>query len=160
MRAWLASRATWLAPAAIAVVGVAIAWAFAATVLRHTRPMALPLDESYVYLVHARQLARGELAGASGLWPIVLAPLWLIGARGAALIWVALGLSAALYVATALGVQRLVRAIAGGVAGVVAALLVLGMAAFAASALAGTEAALASALLVAIACGLVAAPPV
>ena len=147
-----------IAPALIGVLGVAIAWTFAATVLRHTRPMALPLDESYAYLVEARQLARGQLAGASGLWSIVLAPLWLLGARGEALVWVAFGLSAALYVATALGVARIVRTIAGGVAGVAAAVMVLALAPFAASALAGSEAALGSALLIAIACGLLEAP--
>jgi hypothetical protein len=163
VRAWLEAvarrRAAWLAPAAIAAVGAAIAWAFAATVLRQTRPLAFPLDDSYAYLVHARQLGRGQLAGAVGLWPIVLAPLWLVGARGQALVWASFALSAALYVATALGVARIVRTIAGGVAGVVAALLLLGVAAFASSALAGTEAAIASAVLVAIACRLLAAPP-
>jgi hypothetical protein len=45
-----------IASGVLALAAVAIAWAFAATALRHTRAMALPLDDSYVYLTYAGQL--------------------------------------------------------------------------------------------------------
>ena len=145
---------------ALAALAVAIAWAFAATVLRHTRPMALPLDDSYGALRCARALARGHACAGEGatLWSLVLAPLWAIGARGPALVWAAFVASIALYVATALGVHRVVRAIAGDAAAVIAALALLGLAAFAGSALAGSEAALAGALLVMLIGALLVAP--
>jgi len=136
---------------AIVVVAVAIAWAFAASVLRHTRPMALPLDDSYVYLTYARQIGRGSgysADAASALWPVVLAPLWTLGARGPALVWAAFALSAALYAATVLGVHRVVERIAGGAAAALAAIMVLAIAPFARAALSATEVAVVSALLV------------
>jgi hypothetical protein len=155
---------------AIALVAIAIAWAFAVTVLRHTRPMGLPLDDSYVYLTYAKQLGRGQpftyapgggdsAGAASVLWPMVLAPLWALGARGHALVWASFVVSAALYVATALGVSRIVQQIAGGVAGVLAPVVLFAIAPFAWTALSGLEVALASALLVTAIRLLLAAPP-
>jgi hypothetical protein len=146
---------------AIAAAALAIAWAFAAAVLRHTRPFGLPLDDSYIYLTYAKQFGRGEpftyfpgggysAGSTSVLWPILLAPFWALGARGHALVWVSFGLCAALYAATCVGCYRLVRAIAGATAGLGAAALVLAIAPLAWTSLAGMEVALASALLVAL----------
>lgn len=143
----------------VALVAIAIAWAFAVTVLRHTRPLGLPLDDSYIYLTYAKQLGRGQpftyvpgggySAGATSvLWPMVLAPFWALGARGHALVWVTFVVSAALYVATALGVSRIVAHLAGGVAGALAPLVLLAIAPFSWTALSGMEVALTSALLV------------
>ncbi len=157
-----------IAAVAIALGAVAIAWGFAATVLRHTRPMGLPLDDSYIYLTYAKQIGRGEpftyfpgggySAGAtSPLWPILLAPLWALGARGHALVWAVFLGSAVLYAATALGVARAVRGIAGG-GGELAAVLVLAVPAFAWAALSGMEVALTAALTVALLALLVTAP--
>src|ERR1041384_6991851 len=102
----------------IALVAVAVAWAFAVTVLRHTRPMGLPLDDSYIYLTYAKQFGRGQpftyfpgggySAGSTSiLWPMLLAPFWTLGARGHALVWVSFSLCAALYAAVAAGCYRL-----------------------------------------------------
>jgi hypothetical protein len=159
----------WAPDLAIALAAVAIAWTFAVTVLRHTRPFGLPLDDSYIYLTYAKQLGRGEpfsyypgggysAGSTSVLWPVLLAPFWALGARGHALVWVSFGLCAALYTATCVGCYRLVRAIAGPVAGLLAAALVLAIAPFAWTALAGMEVAFASALLVAVLILLVRAP--
>ncbi|HEY0477817.1 MAG TPA: hypothetical protein VGD37_09845 [Kofleriaceae bacterium] len=156
-----AARAHRLAAAAIALAAIAVAWGFAVTVLRHTRPMGLPLDDSYIYLTYARQLGRGEpftyvpgggySAGATSLlWPMLLAPLWTLGARGHALVWAVFVASAALYAATALGVYRVVGRIAGRLAGGLAAVIFFGVAAYAWSALSGMEVALTGALLVAL----------
>lgn len=152
----LRSSAPWLA---IAVLAVAIAWSFAVTVLRHTWPMGLPLDDSYAYLASARQLGRGGFAALSGgLWPIVLAPFWLLGARGHALVWVSFVVSSALYVATVVGVARVIEPIGGKRAAVIGAGVTLAIAPFAWAALSGTEVALTSALVVDVIRRLRAAP--
>lgn len=145
----------------IAIVAIAIAWAFALTVLRYTRPMGLPLDDSYIYLTYAKQFGRGEpfsyfpgggysAGSTSVVWPMLLAPFWTLGARGHALVWVSYLLCAALYAATAIGVWRVVARIAGSIPGVLAAMVLLGIAPFAWTALSGMEVAFASALLVAL----------
>ncbi len=156
----LARLRPYLPELAIAAAAIALAWTFAAVVVRHTR-FGLPLDDAYIYLTYAKQLGRGEpfsyypgggySAGAtSPLWPVLLAPFWALGARGHALVWVSFGLCAALYAATCVGCYRLVRRIAGPLAGLVAAALVLAIARFAWTSLAGMEVALARALLVAM----------
>ncbi|MGE0867269.1 MAG: hypothetical protein AB7P03_01815 [Kofleriaceae bacterium] len=145
---------------AIAAVAIVIAWTYAATVLGTTRPMGLPLDDSYIYLTYAKQFGRGEpftyfpgggysAGSTSALWPMVLAPFWTLGARGHALVWVSYVLCALLYALTCVGVYRIVRRLAGELAGVFAAVVVLGIGPFAWSSLSGMEVAFASALLVA-----------
>ena len=149
-------------PHIIAALGaIAIAWAFAATTLAHTRPMGLPLDDSYIYLTYAKQFGRlqpfsyypggGYSAGSTSvLWPMVLAPFWTLGARGHALVWVSFLLCTLLYAATAAGVYQVAARIAGKGAALVAPALTLGIAAFAWTSLSGMEVAFASALLVAM----------
>src|SRR6478609_8103474 len=145
--------------AVIALLAITIAWAFAITVLRHTRPMGLPLDDSYIYLTYAKQFGRaqpftyypggGYSAGSTSvLWPMMLAPFWALGARGHALVWVSFGLCTALYAATAVMSYRLARKLAGELAGIVGGALVLGIAPFAFTSLSGMEVAFASSLLV------------
>ena len=146
---------------AIAAVAIFIAWLFCATTLSHTRPMGLPLDDSYIYLTYAKQFGRaqpfsyypggGYSAGSTSLiWPMLLAPFWTLGARGHALVWVSFGMCAALYALTAVGLYRLGRRLHGEVAGIAAAVIALSIAPFAWTSLSGMEVALASALLVAI----------
>ena len=145
----------------IVLVAAFLVWAFAATVLSVTRPMGLPLDDSYIYLTYAKQFGRaqpftyfpggGYSAGSTSvLWPMLLAPFWTLGARGHALVWVSYGLCSALYVGVALGVWRFVRGAAGEAAGLFAAGVVLCIAPFAWCALSGMEVAFAAALLVAM----------
>jgi len=148
---------------AIAACAIGLAWTFAVGVLHHTRPFGLPLDDSYIYLTYAKQFGRGEpfsyfpgggysAGSTSVLWPMLIAPFWTLGARGHALVWVSFALCAALYAVTLVGCYRLVRELvagrAGHVLGAVCAALVLGIAPFAWTSLAGMEVAFASALLV------------
>ncbi len=149
-------------PAAVIVLlALTIAWAFAVTVLRHTRPMGLPLDDSYIYLTYAKQFGRGQpftyfpgggysAGSTSVLWPMLLAPFWALGARGHALVWVSYLVCAALYALTCLGVYRIAQRIAGRLPATLAPLFLLGIAPFAWTALSGMEVAFASALLVAM----------
>ena len=145
---------------AIAVAALVIAWLFCATTLSHTRPMGLPLDDSYIYLTYAKQFGRaqpfsyfpggGYSAGSTSVvWPMLLAPFWTLGARGHALVWVSFGMCALLYAAVAVGVYRLARDITGELAGIAAAALTLAIAPFAWTSLSGMEVAFASALIVA-----------
>src|SRR5689334_6294447 len=160
--AWLRRSGTRdrLIMAVIAAAAIAIAWAVAVTVLRYTRPMGLPLDDSYIYLTYAKQFGRaqpftyfpggGYSAGSTSvLWPMLLAPFWTLGARGHALVWVSFLACSALYAAVAIGCYRFVRQLAGEVSGVLAAAILLAIAPFAWCALSGMEAAFAAALLVA-----------
>ncbi len=146
---------------AIASAALLIAWLFCATTLGHTRPMGLPLDDSYIYLTYAKQFGRGQpftyfpgggysAGSTSVLWPVVLAPFWTLGARGHALVWVSFGMCAALYAAVCIGVFRLAREITGEVGGVAAAALTLAIAPFAWTSLSGMEVAFASALIIAM----------
>lgn len=157
-----------IAAVLIALAALAVVWAFAASVLAHA-PMGLPLDDSYAYLADARQLARGRLTGdaasagfpvgaMSALWPIALAPLWALGARGHALVWASFALSAVFYAATGLAAGRAVTALIGRAAaplvsraaGLFAALLVVASSAFAWGALSGTEVAICGAAFAAL----------
>ena len=58
-RAAAARLRPFLPEIAIALAAIAIAWTFAAAVLRHTRPFGLPLDDAYIYLTYAKQIGRG-----------------------------------------------------------------------------------------------------
>ncbi|MGE0550181.1 MAG: hypothetical protein AB7O24_08735 [Kofleriaceae bacterium] len=145
---------------AIAAIAFVIAWTYAVTVLGATRPMGLPLDDSYIYLTYAKQFGRGEpftyfpgggysAGSTSALWPMVLAPFWTLGARGHALVWVSYLLCTLLYALTCIGVYRIVRRLAGDFAGALAAVVTLGVGPYAWSALSGMEVAFASALIIA-----------
>jgi hypothetical protein len=108
---------------ALAVVALAIAWTYAATSLRRSTEMGLPLDDSYIYLTYAKQMGSGRpftyfdgssySAGATSLtWPAMLAPLWTLGARGHALVWAAFIWCALLYAWCAVAAYRIARTIA------------------------------------------------
>lgn len=159
----------------LALVAIAIAWTYAATSLRRTQEMGLPLDDSYIYLTYAKQMGAahpftyfdgsGYSAGATSLaWPALLAPFWTLGARGHALVWVAFVLCALLYAWCAVMAYRIAHTLAEGrgtaVAregiGIVAAMIVVSIAPFAWTALSGMEVALTSALLLALIAQLVA----
>ncbi|HLL24524.1 MAG TPA: hypothetical protein VK427_20475, partial [Kofleriaceae bacterium] len=142
----------------IAAVVLAVQFAYATQV--HAGELGLPLDDSYIYLTYAKQFGRGEpftyyrgggysAGSTSVLWPMLLAPFWTLGARGHALVWVSFALCTALYALTLVGVYRIVRVlVASELAGFLAAAMVLGIAPFAWTSLAGMEVAFASALLV------------
>lgn len=142
----------------ICVIGLAQQFAFWTQV--YAREFGLPLDDSYIYLTYAKQFGRAEpftyfsgggysAGSTSVLWPMLMAPFWTLGARGHALVWVSYGLCAALYALTLVGVWRLVKELVqSSIAGLLGGLMILGIAPFAWTSLAGMEVALASACLV------------
>ncbi|HEY4057554.1 MAG TPA: hypothetical protein VGM39_13140 [Kofleriaceae bacterium] len=134
-----------------------IAWAYAATARHAAGAMGLPLDDSYIYLQFARHpfvYTRGFSSGStSALLPIALAPLRWFG------VWGAFVLCLSLFTAVVIGVSVLAKKIAGGAcSSIVAVAIVLGVPAFAWTALSGMDVALTAALLVATACVLAVDP--
>src|SRR5689334_14107989 len=82
--------------AGVVVLVVIVAGLYVHAVRTLAGSFGFPLDDSYIYMTYARQIARGRpftyfdgsgfTAGATSmLWPFVLAPLWAIGFRGNAL---------------------------------------------------------------------------
>lgn len=160
---------------ALAIIAIVIAWTYAATALKRSAEMGLPLDDSYIYLTYAKQMGAGRpftyfdgsgySAGATSIaWPAMLAPFWTLGARGHALVWVAFLLCASLYVGCVVMVSRVASAFAGessrpaGRASVVArealavtaGIVVVAIAPFAWTSLSGMEVALAGVSLLSI----------
>jgi hypothetical protein len=133
---------------AAAIAAVVIGWAYAATARHAAGEMGLPLDDSYIYLQLARHpfvYTRGfSSAGTSALWPIALAPLRWLGVWGAFLACLSL------FAAVVIGVSVLAKKIGGGAcSSIVAVAIVLGVPAFAWTALSGMDVALTAVLLIA-----------
>ena len=95
----------------VAFTGVALVGYYLATSHRLADGFFLPLDDAYIYLTYAKQIARGApftyfdgsgySAGAtSALWPWLLAPLWGLGMRSDTFALGASMLGGATYVAT------------------------------------------------------------
>ncbi len=129
----LALAATpWVLCAAAAIlVGALYAWKLAAN---HVR-MGFPLDDAYIYMTYAKQIARGRpftyfdgggySAGATSmLWPLLESPLWAIGFRGHAFTYAVFGLCVALLGVTLALALAIGRRTLGLVGGVIAALLI------------------------------------
>ena len=154
-----------------AVVLVAVvAGLYVHTVRTFAGSFGFPLDDGYIYLTYARQIARGRpftyfdgsgyTAGATSmLWPIVIAPLWAIGFRGALLAPVVFGLCAALLAGTAALAWRIGRQTLGSVGGICAGALLVFCAPLAWAYLAGMEVGLAGFLLLLSALALIARQP-
>jgi len=109
---------TWLVATALLVVGVGAAFwipAFGRT----GGHFPVPLDDVYIHFGFARSAALGHpfawlpengysSGGTSLTWPLVLAPAWLLGARGERLAWIAAALACAALVDLARSLRRLI----------------------------------------------------
>lgn len=84
----------------------------------------VPLDDSYIHFQYARSLAEGRFfafvpgegytSGATSLlWPAALAPFYLIGFKGASIIWPAWGLGFAFLALLAIETKRLAERLVG-----------------------------------------------
>ena len=89
------------------------------------------LDDAYIHFQYARAIAEGHpfqyqrgepisTGATSFLWPLVLAPFYLVGFRGEAMMWPAWGLSFAAHAALAREVYLLARPLAGRPAAITA----------------------------------------
>ncbi|MCC6525630.1 MAG: hypothetical protein IT373_23475 [Polyangiaceae bacterium] len=100
-------------------------------ILKRAGEPAMPLDDSFIHLQFARQIASGHLfqfvpgggysSGAtSALWPSALAPAYWFGLDGLEVVWVVWALGTLLHAGTILETARLARGFAGR-AGAIAA---------------------------------------
>lgn len=148
--AWRAWRKRWQ-PYLPALVGSSVVGALAIRgILAQAGRPAAPLDDSFIHLQYARRLAEGGFfsfvagegytTGATSLlWPMLLAPFHLLGARGLSLLWVAWALALLAHAGLAVETARLAERLAGRWAGLVAGACCLACGAFAWFAWSGME---------------------
>jgi hypothetical protein len=140
-------RTGWV-PIALAV-GV-LAWVTIGRVCGKVGHAGAALDDAYIHFQYARAMAEGHpfrfqageapTSGATSLaWPTLLAPFWLVGFRGEAILWPAWALSFGALGALAWEAWALTRKLAGETAAIGAAAMVLTFPAFAWFAASGME---------------------
>jgi len=147
-----APRSSWLRPSLLPIA-LAVALLARTTITRIYARNGHPgaaLDDAYIHFQYARALAEGHpfrfQAGApttsgatSLLWPVLLAPFWLLGFRDEAILWPAWALSFVALGALAYEAREIVRKLAGEAAGVGAAAMVVAFPAFTWFAASGME---------------------
>ena len=146
-RSWLARVARGLPFALAALV---LARTTIARVYAKVGHPGATLDDAYIHFQYARAFAEGHpfrfqsgeppTSGATSLlWPVLLAPFWLAGFRGEAILWPAWALSFAALGALAYEARAIVRRLAGETAAIGAAAMVLAFPAFTWFAASGME---------------------
>jgi hypothetical protein len=141
-------RALVLAPLVV-VVAVLAQRSIAAVLARVGHPGAA-LDDAYIHFQYARAIAEGHplrfqagepfTSGATSLlWPALLAPFWLLGARDEAILWPAWALSYIALGGLAWEASRLTERLAGRAAAVGAGAMVLAFSGFTWCAASGME---------------------
>ena len=134
----------------IAVAVAVLAWRSIATVLARVGHPAAALDDAYIHFQYARAIAEGHplrfetgepvTSGATSmLWPALLAPFYLVGFHGEAIMWVAWALSFVALGALAWEAARITDRLAGRAAAVGAGAMVLAFSAFTWCATSGME---------------------
>ena len=142
---------TWLAPYLIALVPSCLVMLLATSrILARAGEPALPLDDSFIHLQYARNLAGGRFfeyvagegytSGATSfLWPLLLAPFFAAGLDGLALVPVTWIFGTLLHAATAYETWRLGRPLVGDTAAIAAGAMCSVFGAFAWFAASGME---------------------
>ena len=108
------------APWAIALLASGIVGAFAIrSILERAGRPAVPLDDVFIHFQFARRIAEGAplrytgdeaSSGATSFaWPLILAPLWKLGARGLSLVWVTWILGTIAHAGVAVDTARLAK---------------------------------------------------
>lgn len=131
-------------------VSAAVAYLAIRNILEDAGRPAMPLDDSFIHLVYARRFGEGapftfspdggfSSGATSFLWPLALAPFWLIGFRGLSLVWAAWLLGTLLHAALAVETKRLAEPLVGRNAALGAAAMSLLFGAFAWFAWSGME---------------------
>lgn len=156
---WRESWRLALLPPCLALIAGVLVLASSA-VSGQSSPLSLPLDDAWVRLVYARNLAQtarlefntgaGDVGVGSLLWVLVLAlALKTVGALGLSVVAIAKGLSLLGAVGAAFAAARLGRGLAGTGVGLAAGVVVALNPAFALSAVSGLETTLFAALVLA-----------
>jgi hypothetical protein len=137
------SRATaWLVSAApIALVVAFLAWRAISGIYAKVGHAGAALDDSYIHFQYARAIAEGHpfrfeagepttMGATSALWPLLLAPFYLLGCKGALIVWPAWVASFVALGLLAREVGLLTRPLAGPHAAIGATGMVLACSAF------------------------------
>jgi hypothetical protein len=115
-----------------AVVAGAVAYGSISAILAHVGHPAVPLDDAFIHFQYARNLASGQffhyapgqgyVSGATSLlWPVLLAPFYLLGFRGLSIIWIAWILGFAALAGLLVEVVRLSERLTGRAVAIAAA---------------------------------------
>jgi hypothetical protein len=139
----------WL-PIAIAIGTLALAKSVIARVYLKLGHPGASLDDAYIHFQYARALAEGHpfrfqagepaTSGATSLlWPALLAPFWLVGFRGEAILWPAWGVSFVALGALAYEARAITAKLAGEAAAIGVAAMVIAFPAFTWFAASGME---------------------
>lgn len=141
----------WLRPFLVALTAsTALALVCVPQILARAGEPALPLDDSFIHLQFARQLARGHWfeftpgagysSGATSFaWPFALVPFFWLGLDGLELVWATWLLGTLVHAGTVYETWRFGRGLLGGTGGLAAATMVAVFAAFAWFAWSGME---------------------
>lgn len=132
-RAWISSWLPWL-PLVAATLFLA-RWVIATVIAKCGHPAAA-LDDAYIHFQYARAIAEGHpfryqagepisTGATSFVWPALLAPFWLVGFRGASLMWPAWAIAFVSHGLLAREVFLLARPLAGRAAAVGAGAMTL-----------------------------------
>ncbi len=132
------------------VVSAVLAYLAIRNILEDAGRPAMPLDDSFIHLVYARRFGEGapftfspdggfSTGATSFLWPLALAPFWIVGFRGLSLVWAAWLLGTLLHAALAVETKRLAEPLVGRAAAIGAAAMSLLFGAFAWFAWSGME---------------------
>jgi hypothetical protein len=141
------AMASYVVPLAGALVVAAIC---VSRILERAGEPALPLDDSFIHLQYARRLAEGHwfayapgdgyTAGATSiLWPLVLAPFFVVGLGDLSVVWVVWLFGALLHAAVALETARVIEPLASRGAAIAGGAMCLAFGAFAWFAYSGME---------------------
>ncbi len=131
-------------------VSAALAYLAIRNILEDAGRPAMPLDDSFIHLVYARRFGEGapftfspdggfSSGATSFLWPLALAPFWIVGLRGLSLVWAAWALGTVLHAAVAVETKRLAEPLVGRPAAIGAGAMCLLFGAFAWFAWSGME---------------------
>ena len=109
-----------MGPFAVALLASAVlGWFAIGDILAKVGRPAVPLDDVFIHFQYARRLAGGEAFRYTGdavstgmtslVWPALLAPFWMLGARGLSLVWVAWAFGTIAHAGVAVETARLAQ---------------------------------------------------
>ena len=149
-RAKARSDGPWRAKLPLIVATLGLAYVAVGGVLEKLGHPGATLDDAFIHFQYARAFAEGHplryqagepisTGATSLLWPLALAPFYLVGFRDLAILWPAWGLSFLALALLALEIHKLARPLAGDAPAIGAGAMVLAFSGYAWGAASGME---------------------